>query len=93
MEAAHRAGLSPSEFWGLTPYLLTVLLRAETSERIARQEQAAWHAWHVAAMSRAKKMPHLKELMPRRETPKDVGARLKATLKAAMPIARKQQDR
>lgn len=44
-------------------------------------------------MSRAKKMPHLKELMPRRETPKDVGARLKATLKAAMPIARKQQDR
>lgn len=62
------------------------MLAAEAEERQNRHERDAWLAWHIAGLGRAKKMPALKELMGRKEKPKDMESRLKATLKAALPI-------
>ena len=57
--AAVVAGLSPVEFWQLTPYQTRLAMEA-TLERSDKQ------AWLVAAMARTKKLPRYETLSRRR---------------------------
>lgn len=63
MAAAHRAGVAPSEFWGLTPHQLNVILRADGEERKHAFEMRAWSAWHVAYLPRTKRPIPIQKLM------------------------------
>ena len=61
-------------FWELTLAEVSLVLDGET-ERLRREHNdRAWHAWHVAALGRAKKLPRLDTLLakpqttPRRQT-------------------------
>jgi len=72
---AVRAGLSPVEFWQLTPYLTRLAVTA-------LDDKAVTDAWLVAAMSRQKKLQRLEELTskPRKAPPKDLQAKMRLLL-------------
>jgi len=53
------AGISPVEFWALTPYQTRVAMEA-TLERADKQ------AWMIAAFTRTKKLPPYKSLSRRK---------------------------
>lgn len=89
LASAHRAGLSPAALWTMTPWQLGVVLKAEAEERRDAYDRLGWAAWHTAALGRVKTMPPLRQMMARREAGGDVAARLKATLKATLPIDRR----
>ena len=59
MDQAYRAavvaGISPIEFWQLTPYQTRIAMEA-TLERSDKQ------AWMIAAFTRAKKLPRFEKL-------------------------------
>lgn len=78
MAAFHNAvmyGVSPGEFWGLTPYLTRQAVCALADGR-------STSAWLMANLSRAKKMPKLESLLVRREVDHaDMEARMKNALK------------
>jgi hypothetical protein len=77
--AAVQAGISPVEFWELTPYLTHKAITALTDGRNTQ-------AWTIAALTRAKKMPKLADM-----TSKPTGARenMENELKKAL-IGRKK---
>lgn len=70
---AVQAGISPVEFWRLTPYLARTAARAATEARNTA-------SWLTACLIRAKKMPKLSELIGRREPVSSVENRLKTAL-------------
>lgn len=77
MAAHHNAvsvGLSPVEFWSLTPYLARNAISALADGRITQ-------AWMTANLSRAKTLPKLEKLLSKTE-PKsgDIGMKLKSAL-------------
>lgn len=49
-------GISPSEFWGLTPYLVRHAMTAMSDGRTML-------AWMTASLSRASKLPKLEKLL------------------------------
>ena len=80
--AAVVAGISPTEFWSLTPYQTRIAMEA-TLERSDKQ------AWMIAAFSRSKKLPKFESLSRGKRTMKD-GLLLKKQLQAtAMKEKRK----
>ena len=86
MDQAYRAavvsGISPVEFWTLTPYQTRIAMEA-TLERSDKQ------AWMIAAFSRSKKLPKFERLSRGKRTMKD-GLLLKKQLQAtAMKETRK----
>lgn len=81
MAAAHIAGVAASEFWNMTPWQLRVITQASIDKAKNEQELMTWHAWHVAALGRTKKMPTLKEMLGKKEPKKDFESRLMATIK------------
>lgn len=50
----------------MTPGEVTVLLRAHADRVRAEQEREVRHAWMVATLQRAKRVPTLRRLLPRR---------------------------
>jgi len=58
-----RIGLSVSEFWSLTPRETALVFEAATWRYEREHHQRAWLAWHMAALSRAKRLPSLKRFM------------------------------
>jgi hypothetical protein len=72
-EAAVSCGVSPSEFWGLTPYLTKYAMDG------ARKHQLRG-AWLTAALHRAKKMPKLEEMMTKMDGKPKGAAGLKDAL-------------
>lgn len=60
-----QAGISPVEFWDLTPYLTRQAIPALV-------DKATTECWMTAALSRAKKVPKLNEMLSRSEKPKPV---------------------
>ena len=60
---AFRFGMSPSEFWSLTPYELTVFIEERAEARQAEYREAMSIAWHTALFQRSKKLPDLRALM------------------------------
>ena len=67
-------GLSPSEFWGLTPYLTRHAIAALSDYQNIG-------AWMTANLTRAKKMPELKQILSKQTPDKtEVANRLKAAM-------------
>ena len=56
-------GLSPAEFWTLTPWQLRCSLEGYRMRREADHDQAAWMMWHGAVLQRVKKIPALDEFL------------------------------
>jgi len=80
--AAVVAGISPIEFWQLTPYQTRIAMEA-ILERSDKQ------AWMIAAFTRAKKLPKFEKLSRGKKKVKD-GLELKRALEAtAMKETRK----
>ncbi|MBW2645088.1 MAG: hypothetical protein JRE23_02715 [Deltaproteobacteria bacterium] len=75
------AGISPLEFWELTPYQTHIAMEA-TSERSDKQ------AWMIAAFSRAKKLPRFEKLSRGKKKPKN-GLLLKRQLEAIKETRKK----
>jgi hypothetical protein len=57
------AGSDPARFWGITPAEAAREMRGRASVRRHEQQQMAWLAWHIEALSRSKKLPPLKDMM------------------------------
>jgi hypothetical protein len=72
MDAAAEAGIP--DFWSLSKGELDRQLKGAAKRRLWWYELAAWHAWHVAALSRVdvKKFPTLEDML-RRVRPADPG--------------------
>ncbi|RYE43608.1 MAG: hypothetical protein EOP24_27675 [Hyphomicrobiales bacterium] len=49
-------------FWTLTLREVTVIQKGALAGLRREHNELAWHAWHVAALTRAKKMPPLADL-------------------------------
>lgn len=80
-KAAVAAGVSPAEFWGMTPYLTgqaVIAMNDETTTRI----------WTLAAMTRAKKLPKLDKLLSKTESVKKDMTGLKMALAGMIPKKR-----
>jgi hypothetical protein len=56
-------GLDPDAFWDKTPFEINFILEARWSGEVRRQNQLAWLAWHIAALSRAKRLPKLQTML------------------------------
>jgi hypothetical protein len=72
-ESAVSCGVSPQEFWGLTPYL------TRTAMSGARKYQIKT-AWFSAAFTRAKKLPGLDDLLSKMDSKPKGAAGLKNAL-------------
>lgn len=55
-KTAVRHGISPVEFWQLTPFLTRIAINSS-------HENMLIETWHVAAFSRQKKLPKLQKLL------------------------------
>lgn len=62
---ALRCGLSTLEFWDLTPRETVMACQAAMWRMEQAQEQALSLAWHMAALTRAKRIPPLARLLAR----------------------------
>lgn len=74
---AVRGGISPTEFWQMTPYLTKQALPA-----LAERHNTT--IWTQAALIRAKKLPELEKFAGRpkeQTTPADLEAKMKALFK------------
>lgn len=68
------SGISPAEFWGLTPYLTRHAMAAMSDSRTIT-------AWMTANLSRAKTLPKLEKLLSKTEVKTgDIGMRLRSAL-------------
>lgn len=68
-------GISPVEFWGLTPFLTRHAMTALSDGRTTQ-------AWIIANLSRTKKMPKLETLLSRSGPDhKEMESRMKTALK------------
>jgi hypothetical protein len=56
-------GLSVDAFWSLTPREMRLHFEAAAIRAEREYQRDAWLAWHIAALSRAKRMPTLKKLL------------------------------
>jgi len=63
-KTAIRAGLSPLDFWSLTPYLTRLAI-------MAGRDRQMTDAWIQAKLTRAKKLPELSELLEEQTARKD----------------------
>lgn len=52
-----------AEFWSLTPRETYVVIQAAQWRMEREHRRDMWLAWHVAALSRAKRLPALKGLL------------------------------
>lgn len=72
-KSAVAAGISPVEFWNMTPYLTGKAIKTILDETVTRN-------WTLAAMMRMKKLPKLDKLLNRGTRKPDLSARLKSAL-------------
>jgi len=63
LETALRCGVRVAEFWDLTPRELFAVVEAATWQREQAQRRDMWLAWHIAALSRTKRLPALQKLI------------------------------
>lgn len=59
--------MSEAEFWASTPYLTKLAVEAHVSRQQHVHALSLFTAWHVAALSRQKRLPDLKKLLSRAE--------------------------
>ena len=53
----------PALFWRLTLREISVILKGASANLRRRHDEAAWLAWHIEALARAKKLPKLETLL------------------------------
>lgn len=63
MVEALKCGVSVRDFWEMTPRETAAVIRAGAWQMEQEQRGRAWLAWHVAVLSRAKKVPPLQALI------------------------------
>lgn len=63
LETALRCGIGVQEFWELTPKELLAAVEAANWRHAQDQRRDVRMAWHVAALSRAKRLPSLQKLL------------------------------
>lgn len=71
--SAVKSGVSPVDFWTMTPYLTRAAIKGLIDGRTLI-------AWQTAALTRAKKFPKLEELLTKDDKPVDVEAKIKGLL-------------
>lgn len=59
-------GLSPDEFWRLTPFEFNMIAESFMARREQKTNDLIYLAWHIEAFSRAKKLPRLESLLKKR---------------------------
>lgn len=64
-------GLSPEDFWNLTPWLFHLCLESSREKFRQDHEHAVWLMWHGEALQRVKKMPPMKDLLASAAPPDD----------------------
>lgn len=57
-----RAGLDPAQFWRATFREVAACIEERGEADRLEHNDRAWMAWHIAALSRMKKLPKLKDL-------------------------------
>ena len=70
--AAFRAGVSPVDFWGLTPFQTQLLIEAHGERLKDEFESLIAAGWHTAVFSRAKTIPPLRSLFRREPDPTQI---------------------
>ena len=68
-------GYDLESFWDQTPRTLSLAFDAFNDMQINQHNEHAWMAWHIAALHRAKKMPHLNLLLVRKPKPQPIDPR------------------
>lgn len=63
MSAWLRTGRDITEFWIQTPRTLALVLKASADLRKEERHQRLSLAWHIAKLSRAQRIPALKQLL------------------------------
>jgi hypothetical protein len=66
---AFRAGISPADFWSLTPFQTGLLVEANAEAMQDEFNTLIAAGWHTAVFSRAKTIPPLKTLFPPKHDP------------------------
>lgn len=64
-------GLDPDVFWRKTPREVSLIVEGRSRFLEREHNDRAWLAWHIAALSRIKRMPKLDRMMlrPTKEKP------------------------
>lgn len=75
---ALRAGVPTLEFWDLTPRETVQAIEAAAWRLEEEQRGRLWLAWHVAALSRARRLPSLAQILAPREGKRLAGDELEA---------------
>lgn len=60
-------GLSPDEFWKLTPYEFNLMIEGFLAREERKINDILYLAWHVEAFARAKRLPKLQTLLKKRK--------------------------
>ena len=71
-----RSGLSVVEFWALTPAETIATIEAANWRQDQDQRRDLALAWHIAAMTRTRKIPSLRQLLTPQDARKLEGAEL-----------------
>jgi hypothetical protein len=66
---AFRAGISPADFWSLTPFQTGLMVEANAEAMQDEFDKLIAAGWHTAVFSRAKTIPPLKTLFPPKHDP------------------------
>lgn len=69
MKTATLIGINVLDFWELTPYEFSLTVEAFNKNKEEEQEEKLTLVWLGAAWQRAKKMPRLREILNKIETP------------------------
>lgn len=62
--------LDPDSFWRKTPREIGLILDGRSDAVLLKHNETAWAVWHVAALSRAHKLPPLEKLQHRTRVPR-----------------------
>lgn len=62
-------GYTHETFWDQTPATIRLTIEAATERREAEHNDRAWLAWHIAALTRATRLPSLDKLKAKKQTP------------------------
>ena len=65
-------GCERSEFWSLTPREIGQAFEARTRKLTTEHNERAWLAWHIAGLSRAKRLPNLQKMMIKSKQPRRI---------------------
>ena len=79
------AGLRPEDAWRATPREVMAIQAGYRTRDVGRLQEALWAAYHVAAFSRAKRLPNLREALDaigRPQPKQETEAKLRAQARA-----------